>query len=98
MISTSTLDRYVGKGIGELIKEDPLTVRLKFEPAGRAIGQTGKYYQTTKENKCVVCANTDNYSRKNVVPREYRKFFPCMYCSLMFLTFSLFFRLIYFKF
>lgn len=68
---------YVNKEIGEIISEDPLTVRLKFEPAGRAVGQTGKYYQMPKENKCVVCGETEEYIRKNVVPREYRKHFPC---------------------
>lgn len=77
-----TIDRkkalwYVNKDIGEIVKEDPFTVRLKFEPAGRAVGQTGKYYQTAKENQCVVCGETDKYIRKNVVPREYRKNFPC---------------------
>lgn len=77
-----TIDRkkamwYVNKEIGEIISEDPLTVRLKFEPAGRAVGQTGKYYQMPKENKCVVCGETEKYTRKNVVPREYRKHFPC---------------------
>lgn len=68
---------YVTKQIGEIVKEDPFTVRLNFEPAGRAVGQTGLYYQTAKENKCVVCGESERYNRKNVVPREYRKFFPC---------------------
>ncbi|XP_055323361.1 exonuclease 3'-5' domain-containing protein 2 isoform X2 [Sitodiplosis mosellana] len=67
---------YVNKNIGEIVAEDPLTVRLKFEPSGRAVGQTGKYYQTPKDNKCVVCGETEKYTRKNVVPREYRKNFP----------------------
>lgn len=73
---------YISKGIGELILEDPLTVRLKFEPAGRAVGATGKYYQKVKENQCVVCGNSESYSRKNVVPREYRKCFPCKLCTV----------------
>lgn len=77
-----TIDRkkamwYVNKGLGEIVKEEPFTVRLNFEPAGRAVGQTGKYYQTAKDNQCVVCGATDKYNRKNVVPREYRKYFPC---------------------
>lgn len=59
-----------------MISEDPLTVRLKFEPAGRAVGETGKYYQMVKENQCVVCGDQKEYIRKNVVPREYRKYFP----------------------
>lgn len=77
----STIDRrkalwYVSKELGVIVKEDPLTVRLKFEPAGRAVGNIGKYYQLAKENKCVVCGAEEEYNRKNVVPREYRKFFP----------------------
>lgn len=73
---------YVNKGIGELISEDPLTVRLKFEPAGRAVGETGKYYQIAKENQCVVCGDKTEYIRKNVVPREYRKYFPSKFYPL----------------
>lgn len=68
---------YVNKDLGEIVNKDPLTVRLKFEPSGRAVGQTGKYYQTPKDNKCVVCGEIESYTRKNVVPREYRKNFPC---------------------
>lgn len=71
--------RYIEKNIGELITENPFTVRLKFEPAGRAVGDTGKYYQTLKANRCVVCGDKEKYIRKNVVPREYRKYFPCTY-------------------
>lgn len=69
--------RYIEKDIGEKISDDPFTVRLKFEPAGRAVGETGKFYQTPKANQCVVCGDDKNYIRKNVVPREYRKYFPC---------------------
>lgn len=72
----SFLCRYIKKGIGELVTESPLTVRLNFEPAGRAVGQTGMYYLTAKENHCVVCGYSEKYVRKNVVPREYRKYFP----------------------
>lgn len=50
--------------------------QIILQPAGRAVGQTGKYYQTPKDNKCVVCGETEKYTRKNVVPREYRKNFP----------------------
>ncbi|XP_031626495.1 exonuclease 3'-5' domain-containing protein 2 [Contarinia nasturtii] len=67
---------YVNKDLGEIVSETPLTVRLKFEPAGRAVGQTGKYYKLAKENKCVACGEDKNYVRKNVVPRDYRKYFP----------------------
>lgn len=76
-----TIDRrkaswYLNQNLGAQISENPFTVRLNFEPAGRAVGDVGRYYQTPKENQCVVCGRRDAYIRKNVVPREYRKHFP----------------------
>ncbi|KAM8706148.1 hypothetical protein ACLKA7_010433 [Drosophila subpalustris] len=76
-----TIDRrkaswYLNQNLGTQISENPFTVRLNFEPAGRAVGDVGRYYQTPKENQCVVCGRRDAYIRKNVVPREYRKHFP----------------------
>ncbi|EDV91209.1 exonuclease 3'-5' domain-containing protein 2 [Drosophila grimshawi] len=76
-----TIDRskaawYLTQNLGTQISEQPFTVRLNFEPAGRAVGDVGRYYQTPKENQCVVCGRRDAYLRKNVVPREYRKHFP----------------------
>lgn len=67
---------YVEKGLAVKISDDPYTVRLNFEPAGRAVGEVGDYYRSAKENRCVVCGDAENLIRKNVVPREYRKFFP----------------------
>lgn len=67
------------KGLADVQNEDPLTVRLRFEPAGRSVGEVGRYYQLQKENKCVVCGSTNSYIRKNVVPREYRRYFPGVY-------------------
>ncbi|KAL7027429.1 hypothetical protein ACKWTF_005438 [Chironomus riparius] len=40
------------------------------------VGEVGEYYQTSRENKCVVCGRKDELIRKNVVPHEYRKYFP----------------------
>ncbi|XP_065094912.1 exonuclease 3'-5' domain-containing protein 2 [Ochlerotatus camptorhynchus] len=68
---------YVIKELAEIVTDQPTyTIRLKFEPKGRAVGDVGKYYQIAKENKCVVCGANDSYIRKNVVPRDYRKHFP----------------------
>ncbi|OWR40731.1 3-5 exonuclease [Danaus plexippus plexippus] len=67
---------YLDNKLATLIKDDPLTIRLAFEPAGRSVGEVGRYYTLVKENKCVVCGAMDSYIRKNVVPREYRKYFP----------------------
>ncbi|XP_012283463.1 exonuclease 3'-5' domain-containing protein 2 [Orussus abietinus] len=67
---------YIAKGLGTIIQEDPLTVRLTFEPSGRALGEVGKYYTQVKVNQCVVCGSSDKFIKKNVVPKEYRKYFP----------------------
>jgi exonuclease 3'-5' domain-containing protein 2 len=73
----SKAEWYVKKGLATVIENEPVyTVRLNFEPSGRAVADVGEYYCTEKENRCVVCGATDNLLRKNVIPREYRKCFP----------------------
>ncbi|KAG5683740.1 hypothetical protein PVAND_013005 [Polypedilum vanderplanki] len=68
---------YIWKNLAtEVTREPSLTVRLNFEPAGRAVGETGEYYQTARANRCCVCGKEQDLIRKNVVPHEYRKFFP----------------------
>ncbi|XP_055604403.1 exonuclease 3'-5' domain-containing protein 2-like [Uranotaenia lowii] len=78
----STCDRkkaewYVRKELAEIVPDQPnYTIRLKFEPKGRSVGDVGQYYQMAKENRCVVCGEKNSFIRKNVVPRDYRKHFP----------------------
>ena len=59
--------------MGYKVCDDPLTVKLKFEPTGKL-----KYYlKTLKENICVVCGKDGAFLRKSIgVPREYRKHYP----------------------
>ncbi|XP_044738068.1 exonuclease 3'-5' domain-containing protein 2 isoform X2 [Chrysoperla carnea] len=68
--------QYIHKNLAHLVKENPFTIKLNFEPEGRAVGESGEYYKVAKLNRCVVCGCPDSYIRKNVVPREYRKLFP----------------------
>ena len=60
---------------GELVAEDPYTVQLKFEPAGRPKSKED-YYLTFKENVCVVCGKSEAFLSKSIVPRDYRQHFP----------------------
>lgn len=69
-------DWYLRKGLAKVVTESPLRMRLCFEPHGRAIGEPGAYDRHEKTNRCVVCGETENYSRKFVIPKEYRKFYP----------------------
>ncbi|XP_072028689.1 exonuclease 3'-5' domain-containing protein 2-like isoform X2 [Amphiura filiformis] len=66
---------YIYKDIGVAECQEPFTVRLKFEPKGTP-GPDRGYYLSEKENRCVVCGREDTYIRKNIVPHEYKKFFP----------------------
>jgi hypothetical protein len=68
---------YIEKGIGEKVADDPLTVRLRFEPAGRPESEED-YYLQEKDNICVVCGAPESYVRKCVIPHEYRKHFPML--------------------
>lgn len=67
---------YVEMNLGTVVSDDPYIVRLNFEPSGRAVGEVGKFYQQPKMNRCVTCGASDSYIRKNVIPLEYRKYFP----------------------
>uniref|UniRef100_A0A336JZY7 Exonuclease 3'-5' domain-containing protein 2 n=1 Tax=Culicoides sonorensis TaxID=179676 RepID=A0A336JZY7_CULSO len=72
----SKAEWYVEKNLATVISQEPFTIRLLFEPAGRAVGDVGKYYTIAKENRCVVCGKEESFIRKNVIPRDYRKHFP----------------------
>ena len=58
--------------VPEKDSDDPLTVRLKFEPAGGPL-EVNSYYTQDKENICAVCGSDGNTIRKSIVPHEYRK-------------------------
>ncbi|XP_060076578.1 exonuclease 3'-5' domain-containing protein 2-like [Ylistrum balloti] len=64
---------YLERGLADKVEDSPLTVKLRFEPAGRP---TDDYYLQDKENICVVCGADESYIRKCVIPREYRKYLP----------------------
>ncbi|XP_039283645.1 exonuclease 3'-5' domain-containing protein 2 [Nilaparvata lugens] len=66
---------YLTKGLAEIISEEPLRLRLTFEPSGRN-GAGDEYYALPKNNECVVCGSKQALRRKNIVPLEYRKYFP----------------------
>lgn len=72
--------RYLQQGLAEKVdsihENVSLTVKLCFEPKGRAVKDGRNYYATLKQNLCVVCGSEKNHVRKSVVPREYKIFFP----------------------
>jgi len=70
-----TLDKETGEPIGELMSENPYTVRLKFKPKG--LGNHNKEFGLTEmANRCVSCGTEEYLTRHHVVPFCYRKFLP----------------------
>lgn len=65
------------KNLGVQVKQDPLTVRLSFQPQVFD-REDCKYYAGEKRNQCVVCGNVDIAAlvKKYIVPHEYRKYMP----------------------
>lgn len=66
---------YVDKGLGSIIKENPVTLRLNFSTNYKDQGCPSKvYYCHDKDNICVVCGCSNLLLRKYIVPAEYRKY------------------------
>ena len=59
-----------------------MTVRLLFEPSGRPVDEQN-YYLNEKDNVCVVCGADESYIRKNIIPREYRKYVSLTNCTAL---------------
>lgn len=66
---------YIKRNLAEIISNDPLIVKLKFQPKGLG-NHNKKYGLSVIENICVVCGSDEFLTRHHVVPTCYRKFFP----------------------
>ncbi|GFS01716.1 exonuclease 3'-5' domain-containing protein 2 [Elysia marginata] len=66
---------YLDKELADKILDNPLTVRLRFEPSRRPQEEMS-FYKQEKLNICVVCGHDKDYIRKFVIPYEYRKYLP----------------------
>jgi cobalt/nickel-transporting P-type ATPase D len=73
---------YLERDLATLISEDPLTVKLKFEPSGRGVqwfdGQPDddEFYVENRKNQWVVCGKEQDYLRFQIIPSRFRIFFP----------------------
>jgi len=66
---------YLVRNLAEKVADEPLTIRLLFEPGGK--GDVGdEYMLAEKSNRCVVCGNENDLSRHHVVPLRYKVHFP----------------------
>lgn len=73
---------YIERGLADKVLDEPLTIKLKFEPANRKRAkardedQDDEFYVSSRENKCVVCGGTKDYARFFIVPSLYRVHLP----------------------
>lgn len=58
---------YLSRGLGSLVSDDPMTIRLHFEPSGRN-GIEDPLLMDGKPNICVVCGTTENLTRHHIIP------------------------------
>lgn len=66
---------YLKRNLAEVINQEPLSVKLNFEPKG--LGNHNKPFGLGEmSNKCVNCGSEHFLTRHHVVPYCYRKYFP----------------------
>jgi len=68
---------YLNKGLAEKISDNPITIKLLFEPKDE--GHHGdEYYLSQKYNRCVKCGTEElsSLTRHHIVPYQYIKFMP----------------------
>jgi len=66
---------YLKRDLGKIVKKDPLTVKLLFEPKG--LGNHEKDFGLSEmPNKCVVCGCESFLTKHHVVPYCYRRYLP----------------------
>lgn len=72
---TKKANWYLKRDLADVVVDNPLTVKLKFQPKG--LGNHNKNYGLSIiENICVVCGSDEFLTRHHVVPFCYRKFLP----------------------
>eukprot|EP00026_Physarum_polycephalum_P006793 Phypoly_transcript_06845.p1 GENE.Phypoly_transcript_06845~~Phypoly_transcript_06845.p1 ORF type:complete len:530 (+),score=62.33 Phypoly_transcript_06845:46-1590(+) len=69
---------YLDRNLGEIVAQDPLTLKFNFAPKG--MGHAGDpYYMSAKANECVSCGATELLSRHSIIPHSYRAHLPARY-------------------
>lgn len=65
---------FINSFFKEKISDEPLHIRLKFQPKGKGHADD-PYYISEKQNCCVVCGFDENFLRFSIVPHGFKKHF-----------------------
>lgn len=64
------LQWYLNRDMAYLVGDNPLTIRLRFEPSGRR-GLDDPLLMDGKPNICVVCGTTEDLTRHHIIPYSF---------------------------
>ena len=68
---------YLDRDLADIISEDPLSIKLRFDPAGLGWARhEHKYGLDEFFNRCVVCGSEELLTKHHVVPYCYRRWMP----------------------
>ncbi len=68
---------YVEHGLAVKLCDDPLRIRLTFQPKGPGHACEGEFHLLIpRENHCVVCGAETDLTLHHVVPYQYRRYMP----------------------
>jgi len=69
---------YINNKLAYVVNEDPMTIRLTFEPKGRC-STPEPLLLDGKPNLCVVCGITHDLTRHHIIPYSFSKHYPIEY-------------------
>lgn len=73
-VSKKVLDWYLTRNLAVKMSENPLVIRLNFQPKG--VADRVKNLLCEMSNQCVVCGSSNQLTKHHVVPRSFRIHFP----------------------
>lgn len=73
--------RYISQGLAKLVNDNPRTIRLNF-PADLK-NRKDNFSVLPRENICSVCGRSKHFRKKSIIPKEFVRHMPSMYCILI---------------
>ncbi len=77
-VSEKRAQKYLDKGLAEIVEDETLTIQLNFKPKGRGHADSpgAEVLLAEIEEKCVSCGIEEDLTKHHVIPRTYLKHFP----------------------
>lgn len=76
--SLKKLQWYLDHGLADKVEDNPPTIKLRFEPSGRA-GMSDPLLLDGKPNLCVVCGVDEDLTRHHIIPYSFIRYMDIEY-------------------